>query len=75
LSQVLPVETLKDRAKGFILYGEEHEFGAHVKIVSQPASFGEVLPFHKFSWSIRDFALLEQNDCVSKTFHMGEKDW
>ncbi|KAL9861101.1 putative ubiquitinyl hydrolase 1 [Arabidopsis thaliana] len=46
LSQVLPVETLKD-----------------------------LLPFHKFSWSIRDFALLEQNDCVSKTFHMGEKDW
>ncbi|CAA0316114.1 unnamed protein product [Arabidopsis thaliana] len=75
LSKALPVETLKDRAKGFILYGEEHEFGAHVKIVSRPASFGEDLPFHKFSWTIRDFALLEQNDYVSKTFHMGEKDW
>ncbi|CAL9239225.1 unnamed protein product [Arabidopsis halleri] len=75
LSQALSIETLKDRAKGFILYGELHEFGAHVKIVSRPVSFGEDLPFHKFSWTIRDFSLLRQNDCVSKTFHMGEKDW
>ncbi|XP_020876987.1 uncharacterized protein LOC9310480 [Arabidopsis lyrata subsp. lyrata] len=75
LSKALSVETLKDRAKGFILYGELHEFGAHVKIVSRPVSFGEDLPFHKFSWTICDFSLLRQNDCVSKTFHMGEKDW
>ncbi|XP_002888318.2 MATH domain and coiled-coil domain-containing protein At1g31390 [Arabidopsis lyrata subsp. lyrata] len=75
LSKALSIETLKDCAKGFILYGELHEFGAHVKIVSRPVSFGEDLHFHKFSWTIRDFSLLRQNDCVSKTFHMGEKDW
>ncbi|EFH64575.1 hypothetical protein ARALYDRAFT_893883 [Arabidopsis lyrata subsp. lyrata] len=75
LSQALSVETLKDRAKGFILYGEEHEFGAHVKIALPPVPVDLNLPFHKFSWSIRDFSCLKQNDCVSKTFHMGEKNW
>ncbi|XP_010440786.1 PREDICTED: uncharacterized protein LOC104724027 [Camelina sativa] len=75
VSQVLPVEAFSDPANGYILEGDEHEFGAHVKIASQPVAADENLPFHKFSWSVRDFSLLKQSDYVSKTFQMGEKKW
>lgn len=73
LSKALPLETFNDPEKGFNVDGGE--FAAHVKIASSPVSVDENLPFHKFSWSIRDFSILKQNDCVSKTFHMGEKNW
>ncbi|XP_019100914.1 PREDICTED: uncharacterized protein LOC109132905 [Camelina sativa] len=73
-TQVLPIEAFSDPANGFILEGEEHEFGAHVKIAPSPVAAAENLPFHKFSWSsVRDFSLLKQSDYVSKTFQMGEK--
>ncbi|XP_010510919.1 PREDICTED: uncharacterized protein LOC104787101 [Camelina sativa] len=75
VSQVLPVEAFSDPANGYILEGEEHEFGAHVKIAPSPVAAAENLPFHKFSWSVRDFSLLKQSDYVSKTFQMGEKKW
>ncbi|EOA34529.1 hypothetical protein CARUB_v10022073mg [Capsella rubella] len=75
VSQVLPLEKFNDPANGYILDGEEHEFSAHVKIASAPVPVDENLPFHKFSWSVRDFSLLKQGDYASKTFQMGEKKW
>ncbi|EOA34802.1 hypothetical protein CARUB_v10022379mg [Capsella rubella] len=75
VSQVLPLEKFNDPANGYILDGEEHEFGTHVKIASAPVPVDENLPFHKFTWSVRDFSLLKQGDYVSKNFQMGEKKW
>ena len=75
LPKAMSLETFTDPAKGFIVEGEPCEFGAHVKIASSPVPVDENLPFHKFSWSIRDFSVLKQNDCISKTFAMGGKNW
>ncbi|CAN8266150.1 unnamed protein product [Cochlearia groenlandica] len=74
LSQVLSLETFNDRKNGYIFDGEQCEFGAHVKIASPP-QVDENLPFHKFLWSVRDFSLLKEKDCVSKSFSMGGKNW
>ncbi|XP_006301443.2 uncharacterized protein LOC17896106 [Capsella rubella] len=74
VSQMLPLEKFNDTEDGFNWHGE-CKFGAHVVVVPSPVSFGETLPFHKFSWKVRDFSVLKQNDYVSKTFAMGEKKW
>lgn len=80
LSQVLPLKTFNDPKNGYIFEGEHCEFGADVMVASpftkwEVVSFNEKFTRPKFSWTVKDFSVLEQNLYVSDQFSMGGREW
>ncbi|XP_010513685.1 PREDICTED: MATH domain and coiled-coil domain-containing protein At3g58210-like [Camelina sativa] len=79
LLQILPYETFINPENGYIFEGGQCEFGVDV-IVPPPhtnweiVSFDEkLLPYPKFSWTVKNFSGLSESVYKSNSFSMGGK--
>lgn len=80
-AKLLPLETLKDSSKGYIV-SDACVFGAEVFVIKQ-AGKGESLSLvHTpnivsaiFKWEIENFSELEKESYNSKVFTVGGRDW
>ncbi|CAH8385945.1 unnamed protein product [Eruca vesicaria subsp. sativa] len=78
--QVLPLGTFSDRKNGYLFDGDHCEFGVDIVVTPPPTrwevvSFGEQLPYPKFSWTIKNFSQIKENPHISKSFSKGGRKW
>ncbi|CAH8363887.1 unnamed protein product [Eruca vesicaria subsp. sativa] len=80
LGQVLPYDTFNNPENGYVFEGGQCEFGVDV-IVAPPLtnweihSFNEKLSHPKFSWALKNFSELKENNLTSDIFSMGGRKW
>ncbi|KAL1196036.1 MATH domain and coiled-coil domain-containing protein [Cardamine amara subsp. amara] len=80
LSQVLPLDTFEDRKNGYLFDGDYCEFGVDIIVAPPPTkweilSFDVDLPYTKFSWTVKNFSVIQENPLISDTFTKGGKEW
>ncbi|CAA7033318.1 unnamed protein product [Microthlaspi erraticum] len=80
LPQVLALDTFNNPKNGYIFDGDHCEFGVDVIVAPPPTkweilSFGERLPYPKFSWIVKNFSKINENPHISNSFSMGGKNW
>ncbi|CAA7019551.1 unnamed protein product [Microthlaspi erraticum] len=80
LQQVLPYDTFIKTENGYIFEEDQCEFGVDV-IVAPPLTNWEILSFNekishpKFSWNVKKFSLLKEDEQTSNIFSMEGRKW
>ncbi|KAF8053289.1 hypothetical protein N665_1436s0005 [Sinapis alba] len=78
--KVLALDTFSNHKSGYLFDGDLCEFGVDIVVIPPPTkweivSFGEKLPFPKFSWTVKNFSKIKENSHKSNGFSMGGRKW
>ncbi|KAF3592572.1 hypothetical protein DY000_02025139 [Brassica cretica] len=79
-SKFFPSDAFNKLENVYIFEGDQCEFGVEV-IVPSPLTKWEILSFNeklqgpKFSWTVKKFSQLKEDDYISNTFSMGARKW